>query len=86
MAINAQELHGLWNTLRSQVKDRWGQLTDDDLQIPAGDVDQLVGQIQQRTGEGGETIEQFLGELAAREAVHHLPGCGDDRQLPPSGK
>jgi uncharacterized protein YjbJ (UPF0337 family) len=66
MAINAQELQGQWDTLRGQVKDRWGQLTDDDLQIQEGNVDQLVGRIQQRTGEGRETIEQFLGELAAR--------------------
>lgn len=52
--------------MRGQVKDHWGQLTDDDLQIQGGNVDQLVGRIQQRTGEGREAIEQFLGELTAR--------------------
>jgi uncharacterized protein YjbJ (UPF0337 family) len=65
MAINAQELQGQWNTLRGQVKQKWGQLTDDDLQIQGGNVDQLVGRIQQKTGEGRESIERFLDELTA---------------------
>jgi len=68
MAINAQELQGQWNTLRGRVKERWGQLTDDDLQIHGGNVDQLIGRIQQRTGEGREAIERFLGELTSRGA------------------
>lgn len=66
MAINAQELQGQWNKLRGQVKERWGQLTDDDLQIQGGNVDQLVGRIQQKTGEGREAIEKFLTDLTAR--------------------
>src|SRR3954447_17978157 len=66
MAINVQELQGRWNTLRGKVKERWGQLTDDDLQIQGGNVDQLVGRIQQKTGEGREAIEKFLNDLTAR--------------------
>ena len=68
MAINAQELQGQWNTLRGRVKERWGQLTDDDLQIQGGNVDQLVGRIQQRTGETRESIEKFLTDLTGRGA------------------
>lgn len=66
MAFNAQELQGQWNKMRGQVKERWGQLTDDDLQIQGGNVDQLVGKIQQRTGESREAIEKFLTELTGR--------------------
>jgi len=66
MAINAQELQGQWSKLRGQVKEKWGQLTDDDLQIQGGNVDQLVGRIQQRTGEGREAIEKYLTELTSR--------------------
>jgi len=68
MAINAQELQGQWTKLRGQVKEKWGQLTDDDLQIHGGNVDQLVGKIQQKTGEGREAIEKFLGELTSHGA------------------
>jgi len=66
MAINAQELQGQWNNLRGRVKEKWGQLTDDDLQIQGGNVDQLVGRIQQKTGEGREAIERFLTDLTSR--------------------
>jgi len=66
MTINAQALQGQWNKLRGQVKEHWGQLTDDDLQIHGGNVDQLVGRIQQRTGESREAIEKFLGDLTGR--------------------
>ena len=66
MAINTQELQGQWNKLRGQVKEKWGQLTDDDLQIHGGNIDQLVGKIQQKTGEGREVIEKFLTELTSK--------------------
>lgn len=66
MAINAQELQGQWTKLRGQVKEKWGQLTDDDLQIHGGNVDQLVGRIQQKTGEGREAIERFLTDLTSK--------------------
>src|SRR5947209_6468744 len=68
MAINAQELQGQWTKLRGQVKKKWGQLTDDDLQFQGGNIDQLVGRIQQRTGEGREAIEKFLGDLTSHGA------------------
>jgi len=66
MAINAQELQGQWNKLRGQVKEHWGQLTDDDLTIQGGNIDQLVGRIQQRTGETRDAIEKFLTDLTSR--------------------
>jgi uncharacterized protein YjbJ (UPF0337 family) len=66
MAINVQELQGQWNKIRGMVKERWGQLTDDDLQIQSGNIDQLIGRIQQKTGEGREAIERFLDDLMSR--------------------
>jgi uncharacterized protein YjbJ (UPF0337 family) len=66
MSINVQELQGQWNKLRGRVREHWGQLTDDDLQIHGGNIDQLVGRIQQRTGETRESIERFLTDLTSR--------------------
>lgn len=64
--INAQELQGQWNKIRGQVKEKWGQLTDDDLLMQGANVDQLIGKIQQKTGEGREAIEKFLNDLTSR--------------------
>ena len=68
MAINAQEIQGQWNQLKGQVKEKWGQLSDDDLTIQGGNIDQLVGRIQQKTGEGREAVEKFLGDLSSKGA------------------
>lgn len=68
MAINTQVLQGQWNQLRGQVKEKWGQLTDDDLAWQSGNADQLIGRIQQRTGEARDAIERFLNDLTSKSA------------------
>ena len=62
--INQQTLSGKWNEVRGKIKNKWGKLTDDDLRSFNGNVDQLVGRIQQKTGESREAIEEFLGQVA----------------------
>jgi uncharacterized protein YjbJ (UPF0337 family) len=62
--VNTQKLQGSWNTLRGKIKEKWANLTDDDLQFTSGNIDQLVGKIQHKTGEAREAIERFLNELA----------------------
>jgi uncharacterized protein YjbJ (UPF0337 family) len=64
--INAQEVQGQWNKIRGQVKEKWGQLTDDDLTIQGGNVDQLIGRIQQKTGEAREAVENYLNSLISK--------------------
>jgi uncharacterized protein YjbJ (UPF0337 family) len=56
-------MQGRWTTVRGKLKEKWGQLTDDDLQFASGNVDQLVGTIQRRTGEARKKIETFLDEV-----------------------
>jgi uncharacterized protein YjbJ (UPF0337 family) len=43
-------IEGKWKEMRGKVRERWGKLTDDDLDVIAGKRDQLVGIIQQRYG------------------------------------
>ena len=85
MAINTQELQGQWNKLRGQVKEKWGQLTDDDLQISGGNIDQLIGKIQSRTGEGREAVEKFLTELTSKSSSAISQAAGAVGELRPSG-
>ena len=48
--MNQDELQGNWKQLRVQVKEWWGQLTDDDLDRISGKRDKLVGMLQERYG------------------------------------
>ena len=61
--VNQQTLQGNWNEIKGRLQERWGQLTDDDLREFNGNVDQLVGTIQRKTGEGREQIEAQLEHL-----------------------
>jgi uncharacterized protein YjbJ (UPF0337 family) len=63
--ITRQELEGHWNTVKGQIQEKWGQLTDDDLSKVKGDASQLVGVIQTKTGETRRVIESFLDEAIA---------------------
>lgn len=62
--INQQELAGHWNEVRGKLQEKWGKLTDDDLRTFNGNIDQLIGRIQQKTGETREAIEHFLSQFS----------------------
>ena len=48
--MNSDLLKGKWKQLKGSVKERWGKLTDDDLEVIAGRYDQLIGRVQERYG------------------------------------
>ena len=48
--MNHDRIQGRWKQLKGKVKEQWGKLTDDDLDVIAGRRDQLLGRIQQRHG------------------------------------
>jgi uncharacterized protein YjbJ (UPF0337 family) len=62
--VNQQILEGHWNELKGKIREKWGQLSDTDLPQFRGNIDQLVGTIQRKTGESRDTIEHFLNDLA----------------------
>ena len=85
--MNAQTLQGHWNEIRGQLKSKWGQLTDQDLEFAEGNVDQLVGNIQKKTGESREAIEKHLDRLvqggsagiaSASERLQHAANYATD--------
>ena len=61
--ITREELKGRWNEIRGQIKQKGGQLTDDDLKQAEGNTDQLIGLIQRKTGEGREQISRFFDNI-----------------------
>ena len=66
--INQQTLQGNWNEIKGKLRSKWGSLTDDDVLVFNGNVDQLVGTIQRKTGEARESIEQFFEQFSSNGA------------------
>ena len=62
--MNWDTVKGQWRQFTPKVKQKWGQLTDDDLTVINGQKDQLVGKLQERYGyteeEAEEELEDFL--------------------------
>jgi uncharacterized protein YjbJ (UPF0337 family) len=79
MAINVQTIQGEWTHLCGLARQRWSQLTDDDLGALEGNFEQLVGRIQQKTGEGREAIVMVATATADTEdpdISEHPPRVG----------
>ena len=53
---------GNWNIAKGKLKQKFAQLTDDDLQFIEGKEDELIGRIQKRTGQAREKIERTVDE------------------------
>ena len=64
--INQQVLQGNWNEIKGKLRNKWGQLSNDDVKSFDGNVDQLLGLIQKKTGEGRESVESFLNEVTTK--------------------
>lgn len=60
--MNNLQIKGDWNIIKGKLKQKWADLTDDDLQYLEGKQEELIGRIQKRTGESREAIEQALKE------------------------
>jgi uncharacterized protein YjbJ (UPF0337 family) len=60
--MNTLTNKGNWNIAKGKLKQKWAQLTDDDLQYADGKTDELVGRIQKRTGERWEEIQRAVEE------------------------
>ena len=48
--MNQDRIQGRWKQIKGKIREHWGRLTDDDLDVIAGRRDQLLGRIQQRHG------------------------------------
>ena len=48
--MNWDRIEGNWTQLKGKVREQWGKLTDDDIDVIAGKREQLSGKIQERYG------------------------------------
>ena len=61
--MNRDVLAGKWKQLKGEVRNRWGRLTDDELDQVGGNAEKLVGLIQERYGVAREEAERELDRI-----------------------
>jgi len=61
--MNSTEIKGNWNELKGKLKQKFGDLTDDDLMFAEGKEDEMYGKLQQKLGKTKEELHQILSDL-----------------------
>lgn len=61
--MNKLKLKGSWNETKGKLKQKYGQLTDDDLIYAKGKEDELLGRLQKRLSVTQEVIRKELEAL-----------------------
>lgn len=69
--MNKDVLEGQWKQIKGKVKQQWGRLTDDELDMISGRYDELAGLIQERYGysreEADNELDMFLKNINTRD-------------------
>ena len=61
--MNWDIIQGKWKQLKGSVKEKWGDLTDDDIQQMEGRRDKMAGKLQEKYGWTKEDAERELTNL-----------------------
>ncbi len=63
--MNWDRIEGNWKQVKGKAQQKWGKLTDDDLDVAAGKREELSGKIQERYGIAKGEAERQLDEFVA---------------------
>jgi uncharacterized protein YjbJ (UPF0337 family) len=61
--MEKQQIKGTWNEFKGKLKQKYADLTDDDLMYEEGQQDELFGRLQKKLGKTKEQIKQEIGKL-----------------------
>ncbi|MGE7773318.1 CsbD family protein [Chitinophaga sp. NPDC101104] len=61
--MNSLQLKGAWNEIKGKLKQKYADLTDDDLTYTEGKEDELLGRLQQKLGKSKEEVKKLIDEL-----------------------
>ena len=59
-------IEGTWKQLRGNIREQWGKLTDDDIDVIAGRRDALLGKIQEKYGIAKEEADRQVRDFQTR--------------------
>jgi len=57
------QIKGSWNEVKGKLKQKYGQLTDNDLTFAEGKEDELLGRLQQKLGKSKEDLRKEIESL-----------------------
>jgi uncharacterized protein YjbJ (UPF0337 family) len=57
------QIKGSWNEVKGKLKQKYGQLTDDDLMFADGKEDELLGRLQKRLGRTKDEIRAEIEDM-----------------------
>jgi uncharacterized protein YjbJ (UPF0337 family) len=63
IVMTTLNLKGNWNEVKGKLKQKYGELTDDDLVFSEGKEDELLGRLQKRLGKSKEELRKSIEEL-----------------------
>ena len=58
--MNWQQIEGKWDYAKGKLREKWGKLTDDDIDVIAGKRDQLIGRLKERYGIQKDAAEKEI--------------------------
>jgi uncharacterized protein YjbJ (UPF0337 family) len=61
-AMNKDQFLGKWKQFKGDLKQQWGEFTDDDLKQIEGNYDQFEGKLQERYGDRREDVKRWTDE------------------------
>jgi uncharacterized protein YjbJ (UPF0337 family) len=64
--MNWDRIEGNWKQFSGKIKEKWGDLTDDDLAQINGKREQLEGKIQERYGQGKDQVKKDVDDFLSR--------------------
>jgi len=64
--MNRDQIEGKWKQLKGKAQEKWGKLTDDDLDVIEGNRDQLEGKLQERYGYTKEEARRAVDDWNER--------------------
>ena len=64
--MNWDQVEGNWKQFKGKVKQQWGKLTDDHLDVIAGNRDELAGKVQEAYGIGKDEAEKQIKKFENR--------------------
>jgi uncharacterized protein YjbJ (UPF0337 family) len=57
------QIKGNWNEMKGKLKQKYGQLTDDDLAFAEGKEDELLGRLQKRLGKSRDQLRSEIEQM-----------------------